>query len=58
MVDAACSRDEPQPKFCPPTMMPPGAIAFCWSAVLNVLSSAKQNWGVSDGSTVAMKRPG
>ena len=36
----------------------PGANAFCCSAALNALSSAKQNWGVSDGSTVAMKRPG
>ncbi len=58
IVDAACSRDEPQPKFWPPTMTLPGATDFRCRAPLNALSSAKQNWGVSDGRTVAMKRPG
>ena len=52
--DTACSREEPQPKFFPPNRMLPGGICFALSFALKAASSAKANWGVSVGRTVAM----
>ena len=58
MQEAACSREEPQPKFLPATMKEPGGISPALSFAFSALSSAKAYCGVSVGSTVAMKRPG
>ena len=52
--DTACSREEPQPKFFPPTTTLPGGTCFAFSFALNAVSSANANCGVSVGSTVAM----
>ena len=52
--ETACSREEPQPKFFPPTRTEPGGTSFAFSFVLSAGSFAKANCGVSVGRTVAM----
>ena len=52
--EAACSREEPQPKLFPPTRTLPFGTSPPFSFALNVASSTKAYFGVSVGRTVAM----
>ena len=45
MATGACSREEPQPKFSPPTMMSPAL-----TRVTNVLSMSSMQWLANSAS--------
>src|SRR5512138_2958328 len=54
MAIGACSREDPQPKFCPPTITSPGLTFFAYSG----LTSQKTFLASSRGSVVMLYRPG
>ena len=53
-AEAACSREEPQPKLWPATMAEPFGNWPLLSFSLRSVRLAKAYWGVSEGRTVAM----
>jgi len=50
----ACSRDEPQPKFCPPMITSPGVTFLEYSGLI----SQNTFFASSSGSMVMLNRPG
>src|SRR5512138_3039514 len=54
MAIGACSREDPQPKYCPPTITSPGLTFFAYSG----LTSQKTFLASSSGSMVMLYRPG